>query len=115
MQCCGSVPVSVGMRIDLAKDRDQAARGVGIGVLMTVGWTFGGRVVVMVRMLVVMKMFVLGRWGKEKPGVNVGVRPARVIVVERSDLRLAKKSEERSQNREREAAKVGLREVDRQV
>ena len=47
--------------------------------------------------------------------MNVEVRPARVIVVERSDLRLAKQSEERSQNREREAARVGLREVERQV
>jgi hypothetical protein len=103
------------MRIDLAKDRDPVVRGGGMGVLMTMRWTLGVRVVVMVCMLVVMKMFVLGRWGEEKPGVNVEVRPARVIVVERGDLRLAKKSEERSQNREREAARVGLREVERQV
>jgi hypothetical protein len=90
MQCRGSVPVSVGMRIDLAKDRDRAARGEGMGVLRTMGWTLGVRVVVMVRMRVVMKMFVLGRWGEEKPGVHVEVRSARVIVVERGDLRLAK-------------------------
>ena len=61
MQCRGSVPVSVGMRIDLAKDRDRAARGGGMSVLRTMRWTLGVRVMVTVGMLVVMKMFVLGR------------------------------------------------------
>jgi hypothetical protein len=95
----GSVPVSIGVRIDLAKDRDRLARGGGMSMLMAMQRALTVRVVLMVCMVVVMKRFVLDRWGMEKLGVNVDVCPAWVVVVERSDLRLAQKTKERCQNR----------------
>src|SRR5262245_54246517 len=95
----GSVPVSIRVRIDLAKDRNRLARGGGMSVLMAMQRVLTVRVVLIVCMVVVMKRFVLDRWGIEKRGVNVDVCPARVVMVERSDLRLAQKTKERGQNR----------------
>ena len=70
-----------------------------MSVLMAMQRVLTVRVVLIVCMVVVMKRFVLDRWGIEKRGVNVDVCPAWVVMVERSDLRLAQKTKERGQNR----------------
>src|SRR5689334_4380703 len=84
----GGVPVPVRMRIDLAKDRDRPARGMAMDVVMAMPDALDVRVVMMVKELV------LDQWGKEKVGMNVGVRTALMVMVKRDDLRLGEKAQE---------------------
>ncbi|HKA55246.1 MAG TPA: hypothetical protein VKJ47_16450 [Candidatus Binatia bacterium] len=87
------------MRIDLAKDRNRPTGGVAIDVLLVMRGVLVVRVVVMARVMPVVNGLILDRWGEEKPGVNMRMVAAGMGVVERSDLRLEKKVQERRKNR----------------
>ncbi len=75
-------------------------------MLVAMRCVLGVRVVVIMRMVVMVSGLECGR--EEKLGMNVSVCPALVIVVKRSDLRLAEKAQEPGKDRESDATELSL-------